>query len=163
MDVERIRREEFTGGTYRGIECELADGMIALGGGKGTYLVGRQMIDAGKPVLPLDLEVGAYSEDGEGALLLHREMLSRPSEFLPAGHTQTANKIEAMSLRIGGHDAADVVQRVVEVLSLEFDGSLSGRSRSVKRYWSYIKIVGGKFLTAIGLLRAIEFLRHLLF
>ena len=60
LEVERIRGEEFTGGEYRKLECELADGMVALGGGKGTYAAGRQMIGIGKPVLPLDLEIGAF-------------------------------------------------------------------------------------------------------
>ena len=56
LEIERIRREEFTGGAYRRSECELADVMVALGGGKGTYSLGMDMIDLGKPVLPVDLE-----------------------------------------------------------------------------------------------------------
>ena len=162
LEMDRIKREEFTGGKYRAIQCELADGMIALGGGKGTYTVGRQMIASGKPVLPLDLDIGAFSEDGEGTLLLHRELQSDPSVFLPVTHGQVVNQIEALSLAGGNSEVGAVARRAVEVLSLELASSGSGRIRGIKRLAGHVRNTGGKFLTAINVLRAIDFLKQLL-
>ena len=164
LEVERIRREEFTGGKYRRIECELADAMIALGGGKGTYSVGGEMIELGKPVLPLDLEIGAFSKDGEGALLLHKELQVDPNLFFPTTHSDVVNQIEALSLQRGSHEAADVAQRAVEALSRELDsGAAAGKSRGIKRLADYTGSAVGKFLTVTGILRGIGFLRNLLF
>ena len=162
LELERIRREEFTGGEYRKLECELADGMIALGGGKGTYTVGRQMIEIGKPVLPLDLEIGAFYEDGEGARLLHKEMQSDPSQFLPSTHDQAVDQIEVLSLEGGTHGAIEVARRAAEILSVELNSAASGKGRGVRRVASGIRKAAGTFLTAIGVLRALDFLKHLL-
>ncbi len=162
LEVERIKREEFTGGKYRAIQCELADGMIALGGGKGTYAVGRKMIASGKPVLPLDLDIGAFSEDGEGALLLHRELQSDPGVFLPVTHGQVVNQIEALSLAGCNSEVRTVAQRAVEVLSLELASSGSGKIHGIRRLAGYVKNALVRFLTAINVLRAIDFLKQLL-
>ena len=61
--VERshIRREVYTGGEYRTVMTDLADAMVAVGGGKGTYSAGKAMTKLGKPVLPLDLDIGAIT------------------------------------------------------------------------------------------------------
>ena len=163
LEVERIRREEFTGGEYRRLECELADGMIALGGGKGAYAAGRQMIGIGKPVLPLDLEIGALFEDGEGARLLHKELQSDPSEFLPNTHDQAVDQIEVLSLEGGAHGATDVARRAAEILGLELNSDTSGAVGGPRRTAARIGTAARRFLTAIGVLRALDFLKHLLF
>ena len=64
-----IRREVFTGGEYRKAMIENADAMLAIGGGKGTYSAGTDMMDQGKPVLPLDLRLGSATDDGDGAVV----------------------------------------------------------------------------------------------
>ena len=48
--IERcpIRREVFTGGEYRKVMVEKADAMLAIGGGKGTYSAGTEMISQGQ-------------------------------------------------------------------------------------------------------------------
>ena len=163
LEVERIPREEFTGGEYRKLECELSDGMIALGGGKGTYAAGRKMIEIGKPVLPLDLEIGALFDDGEGARLLHKELQSDPSEFLPNTHDQAVDQIELLSLEGGTHGAAAVARRAAEILRLELNSDASGKGRSIRRLASRMWKAASRVLTAIGVFRALDFLKHLLF
>ena len=74
-----IRREVFTGGESRKVMVERADAMIAIGGGKGTYSAGTEMIAQGKPVLPFDLQLGSTVDDGDGAVALHREMVPAPT------------------------------------------------------------------------------------
>ncbi len=163
LEVERIRREEFTGGEYRRLECELADGMIALGGGKGTYAAGRQMIGIGKPVLPLDLEIGALFEDGEGSRLLHKELQSDPSEFLPNTYDQVVDQIEVLSLEGGTHGATEVARRAAETLGLELNSDTAGTVGALRRATTRIGTAARRFLTAIGVLRALDFLKQLLF
>ena len=161
LEVERIRRERFTGGEYRRTECELADALIALGGGKGTYSVGEEMMELGKPVLPLDLKIGALSEDGEGALQLHRELQSNPRDFFPATHGRVINQVESLSLQGGNHRAASVAQRAVEILSRELHREPVSKSRGIRRLFGNAERAVNKFLTAIGVLRAIDFVKQL--
>ena len=156
VDISRIRHQEYAGSSYRPIEHELSDGMIALGGGKGTYIAGKEMTKVGKPVLPMDLDIGGFSEDGEGALALHKEMLSNPSEFFPNTHTKVAHRIETLSLMGADHRLTEVALRVTEVMGTELSG-LGYRFRKLLGH------VGGgvsKFLAAIGLIRAIVFLKQ---
>ena len=161
LEVERIRRERFTGGEYRRTECELADGLIALGGGKGTYSVGEEMMELGKPVLPLDLKIGALSEDGEGALQLHKELQSNPSDFFPATHGCVINQVESLSLQDGNHQAASVAQIAVEILSRELNRGSARESRGIRRLFGKAERAVNRFLTAIGVLRAIDFVKQL--
>ena len=158
LEVERIKREVYAGGKYRGIECELADALVSLGGGKGTYSVGREMLEIGKPVLPLDLEIGAFSEDGEGSLLLHREMQADPSLFFPATHWRVVDQIEAVSLQGGSIDGA--ARRAVEILNREMNSASHGGRSGFKRYFSLLETAVMKLLTIVGVLRAWDFIRQ---
>ena len=161
LEVERIGRERFTGGEYRRVECELADALIAMGGGKGTYSVGLEMQELGKPVLPLDLEIGAFSEDGEGALYLHRELQDDASLFFPATHDLVVDQIETLSLRSGQIDG--VARRAAEMLSRELNSAVpaSERISRVKRWLTLLETAVGKLLTAVGVMRTIDFIRQL--
>ena len=161
LEVERIRREQFTGGEYRRVECKLADALVAMGGGKGTYSVGQEMLELGKPVLPLDLEIGAFSEDGEGALLLHRELQDDPSLFFPATHDQVVDRIETLSLQGSPIDGA--ARRAAEMLNRELDTTVPAPQRisRVKRWLIWIETAASKLLAAVGVMRAIDFIKQL--
>ena len=158
LEIERIPREEYVGGTYRKWECDLADALLALGGGKGTYIVGREMAEMDKPVLPLDLDIGAYSEDGEGALLLHRELQADASQFFPATHNRVVDHIEAVSFQ--GNTVDTVARRAVELLNREMSASPRLDTSSVKRGLRFLEAAVAKFLTVIGVLRAWDFLKN---
>ena len=119
VELRHIRREVFTGGEYRRVMTETADAMLAIGGGKGTYSAGVEMIAQGKPVLPLDLRLGSSADDGEGAVALHREMLQNSGRFIPDTHTDTINRVGLISLDRGINDPATVAQAVVEMLIRE--------------------------------------------
>ena len=114
-----IRREVFTGGEYRKVMIERADAMIAIGGGKGTYSAGTEMIAQGKPVLPLDLQLGSIVQDGDGAVALYREMVSAPVRFFPNTYHDSRNRLGLLSLSRGINDARTVARVSVEVLAKE--------------------------------------------
>ena len=116
-----IRREVFTGGEYRKAMIERADAMIAIGGGKGTYSAGTEMIAQGKPVLPLDLQLGSIVQDGDGAVTLHREMVSSPDRFFPNTYQDSRNRLGLLSLDRGINGAETVARVSVELLSKELN------------------------------------------
>ena len=166
LEVERIRREEYTGGRYRELQVELADAMVAVGGGKGTYICGTDMLAAGKPVLPIDLNVGALSGDGDGALLLHRELMDDPARFFPGNHETVMDRLDTLTLEREIHHVSAVAQRAAEFLASELPveaqtpAEPAPRSR-IRRFFSYVHNAVSNFVTWVGLARAIEFLRGL--
>ena len=116
-----IRREVFTGGKYRRVMIEQSDAMLAIGGGKGTYTAGTKMTALGKPVLPLDLQLGSTADDGEGSVALHREMVTEPDRFFPSIYCDVKNRVGLLSLNQGINDAGDVAQVSVEMLAEELE------------------------------------------
>ena len=166
VEVERIRREEYTGGRYRQLQVELADAMVAVGGGKGTYVCGTDMLAAGKPVLPIDLHVGAFSGDGDGALLLHRELMDDPARFFPGNHESVMDRLDTLTLEREIHQVSAVAQRAAEFLASELlveaqtPAEPAHRSR-IRKFLSYVHNAVSNFVTWVGLARAIEFLRGL--
>jgi hypothetical protein len=123
VELCHIRREVFTGGEYRKAMVEGSDAMLAIGGGKGTYAVGTEMSALGKPVLPLDLQLGSTADDGDGAVALHREMASEPRRFFPSTHHDVMNRVGLLSLDRGINDAATVARVSAEMLSRELEAS----------------------------------------
>ena len=134
VEVCTIRREVFTGGEYRKMMSEKADAMLAIGGGKGTYSAGADMISQGKPVLPLDLRLGSATDDGDGAVALHREMVSAPSRFFPNTHHDVTNRVGLFSLDRGINDPEVVARVAVEIVARELDAvPLPDQSMNVRR------------------------------
>ena len=164
VEVERIRREEYTGGRYRELQVELADAMVAVGGGKGTYICGTDMLAAGKSVLPIDINIGAFSEDGDGALLLHRELMDNPARFFPSIHEPVTDRLDTLTLEREIHQVSAVAQRAAEFLASELPLEKSAPAEpaprsGIRRIFSHVHNAVGKFVTWVGLFRAIEFLR----
>ena len=129
-----IRREVFTGGEYRKVMIEKADAMIAIGGGKGTYSAAMEMVAQGKPVLPFDLQLGSAADDGDGAVALHREMLSNPDHFLTNTHQDVKNRFGLISLEREINEPEAVARVAAEILARELDAiPLSDQSTSIRR------------------------------
>ena len=119
VELFPIRREVFTGGEYRKVMIEQADAFVAVGGGKGTYSAGTDMMAQGKAVLPLDLQLGSIVQDGDGAVALHRGMISDPERFFPNTHQEMRNRIGLLSLDRGISDAGTVARVSAEMLARE--------------------------------------------
>ena len=119
VEREHIRRQVFTGGAYRETMIKMADAMLAIGGGRGTYSAGEKMAELARPVLPLDLQLGSIADDGDGAVALHRELLSGPDRFLPHTHSDVLNRIGMVSLDRGINDAGAAAMAAAEILERE--------------------------------------------
>ena len=117
VELFPIRRHLFTGGEYRKVMIEQADAMVAIGGGKGTYSAGIDVMAQGKAVLPLDLQLSSIVQDGDGAVALHREMSSAPARFFPNTHQEMRNRIGLLSLDRGINDAGTVARVSAEMLA----------------------------------------------
>ena len=144
LELHYIQRERFTGGDYRRAQVELADAMLAMGGGKGTYTAGRNLADIGKPVLPLDLRLGSISDDGEGSVALHREMLLNPQHFFPSTHRDVINRAGLISLNRGVNDVEAASRVAVEFMELEFDTAPQTTwwakfTRRLANVWQFVK------------------------
>ncbi len=144
VELHHIQRERFTGGEYRKAQVEWADAMLGIGGGKGTYSVGKEMTELGKPVLPLDLGLGSLNDDGEGAVALHREMMSDPNRFFPDTYRDVINRTGLLGLNRGINDAEGVAQVAVELIERELDSvpQTTWRARATKRLiraWQFAK------------------------
>ena len=159
LEIERIRREEYTGGRYRQLQLELSDAMVAVGGGKGTYISGTDMLEGGKPVLPLDLKIGSSSEDGEGALLLFREFMGDPGRFFPESEHEVIDKIETLSLDREIHQPTVVVQRAAELLSSELERNESTQRTVIPKFLGLLGKTVQKFVAWVNLIRVVDFLK----
>ena len=162
--VERfhIRREVYTGGEYRTAMTELADAMVAVGGGKGTYAAGTAMTELGKPVLPLDLDVGAIAEDGEGAAALHRQMLSDTGRFFPNIHSEVKNRVGLLSLDRGQVEPETVAVAAAEMLSMELRAKQSETPQPIgaKGGLRRVKQILQELPLAVAVIKIFEFLRN---
>ena len=163
--IERcpIRREMFTGGEYRRLMVAGADAMVAIGGGKGTYSAGTELIGQDKPVLALDLQLGSAVDDGDGAVALHREMVSAPSRFFPNTHRDIGNRVGLLSLDRGINDSETVARVSAEILAKEFDAiALPEPSTStwkrVPTAWQAVKALP----TIASAIKIVEWVRGLL-
>ena len=164
LEITHIKRELYTGGAYRDAMTDLADAMVALGGGRGTYSAGTAMTDLDKPVLPLDLDIGAIAEDGQGAVALHREMMSDTERFLPNTHAQVKNRMGLFSLNRGVVEPETAALAVAEIISDEFEAGQpepwqpARTANPLRRFGLVLK----ELPLAAAAIRIFEFLRNLL-
>ena len=140
-----IERELYTGGKYRKVMVDNADAMLAIGGGKGTYSAGDEMIERGKPVLPLDLQLGSTADDGAGAVAnLHGDLAAEPCSFFPNTGQDVANRIDLLSLERGLNDVVDVARTAAEMLARELASAPraerpGGDKGRLRRAWESFK------------------------
>lgn len=158
---EYVPNALFTGGEYRKRQIELSDGMVAMGGGKGTYSTAEEMIEQGKPVLPMDLRLGAIGEDGDGAVQLHQEMASDPDLFFAYSHKRAIDRLSLIKLRRGVNDVDGAARVVAEMFESEFDAYPRGGLRERATQGFRTLAVAAPLFSAMSLvLKAFEFLHR---
>lgn len=118
--VDVIPDEVVTGGNVGDAQASHASGMLALGGGKGISDRAYKMMKMGLPVYPMDLKIGANSEDGEGALDLYRKFMSAPLSYLSYTGAEAVSKTPALSLEEPVLPVPEIAAHVVAILEGEF-------------------------------------------
>ena len=122
LDVKHIEEDLYSGGEYRGWQAELCDGMIAIGGGSGTYQIADKMLTLEKPVMPMDIQIGARHRDGEGSIQLLEEMKSDQKAFLPKTHQVVNSNLYCLSLEQPCWPVRRIAYTIAQVLCLEMEG-----------------------------------------
>lgn len=117
-----IAEDRYTGGNFRAKLMDVSDAMIAVGGGKGVYDNAALMLEAGKPVMPMDIRIGSSRDDGDGALQLLPEMKNDPKRFLRYGHEAVSEKMLALSLERPYKTTRLVANDIARMLNLELAG-----------------------------------------
>lgn len=123
LEIRHIPESHHTGGEQRNCLVDMSDGMVAIGGGKGTYITGDMMLAAGKPVIPMDIRIGARRDDGEGALKLLSKMKSAPKPFLPIRHEIVKTRLFALSLEDPCAPVERIANEVADILKSELEGA----------------------------------------
>ena len=166
LEFHYISEDLYSGGNYRNCLVDMSDGMIAVGGGGGTYITGDMMLAAGKPVMPMDIRIGASREDGEGALKLLSEMKSDPKQFLPLRHAIVKTRLSTLSLegacppvRRIANEAADILKAELEAAPDDAEGSESGNGGVKDRIGALMGKIKDGVLAGAGAIKIWEFFK----
>ena len=130
IQVHHKEERLYSGGGYREQQANLSDALIAVGGGKGTYIIGDLMLSDGKPVIPMDIAIGSRNSDGGGALDLLSEMKTNQRIFLPHGHEAVNSQIYALSLERPIGNIRRIATAVAQILAVELESDDSDNDKT---------------------------------
>lgn len=123
--------ELVTGGNIGDEQAEIADAMIAIGGGKGVSDRARKLRKQSAPVLPMDIKVGSINGDGEGAVGLHRQLMRDPPSLMPYTAQETQTAMNAFSLQEPIHEVSKISAGVVDLIANELKAKEASRKADV--------------------------------
>ena len=144
IDVRHIEENLYYGGSYRELQSDLADALIVVGGGKGAYVIGDQMLQAGKPVMPMDILIGSRHGDGDGALQLLSEMKTAPEVFLPRNHEVVNRNLYALSLEQPIWSAQRIAYTTAAILADELNACDDGNGKPRRGIWELLNKLARK-------------------
>ena len=102
-------------------QAVFGDALVILGGGTGVEHSADMYLSRRKPVIPLDLALGASRDDGTGgAMRLAKEARTEPTRFFrfePADASKEGAALAALATRNGAAVASDVAGRAVDLLA----------------------------------------------
>ncbi|MFW1327833.1 hypothetical protein ACEV9E_03850 [Vibrio parahaemolyticus] len=110
-----LEEEVLTGGNVGDEQIEHATAMVALGGGKGVLDRAHKMVKRSLPVLPLDMQLGANSEDGTGALGVLQRFQTSPLAYMPNSGNKVVNVLPALSLQEPVLPLQEISKRIVKI------------------------------------------------
>jgi hypothetical protein len=106
------------GAVIRSRLAQLGDILIAISGGQGVEQLAIEYSSKGKPVVPLDINVGSSSRDGSGgAPRLFDRARAKPSDFFSvSGTASSADLLDRTLTRNGETPILRVVEAVLTLL-----------------------------------------------
>ncbi len=120
LQVESIMPGSRAAAFLRQRQATFGDALVILGGGTGVEHLADLYLERHKPVLPLDLPLGASRDDGTGgALRLSKEARSRPTRFFrfdPAFANEESAALAGIATRDGTASPTDISVGIVELL-----------------------------------------------
>lgn len=111
-----------SGALRRQHQAQRGDILIILSGGEGSEHLAELYMASGKPVIPLDLQIGCSCHDGSGgAPRLAMEMLTQPHRFVRISDVNASGSLVTnLTTRKGKKPVKEVVQAIVKLIrSLE--------------------------------------------
>jgi hypothetical protein len=96
----------------------LGDILIGVSGGQGVEQLAIEYSSKGKPVIPLDIQIGASERDGSGgAARLFDRALAQPQDFFRVADAESPSELlERTRTRNGETPVGDVVAAIVDLL-----------------------------------------------
>lgn len=118
LEIEYVESGWVSGAVRRIKTSRRGDILIAIGGGEGVEHLAQQYVLEGKPVLALDLELGASCRDGNGgAPALAKRLISRPGDFLRTSDSSSLGRLlTKLSTKNGSTQKEDVVSAIVDII-----------------------------------------------
>jgi hypothetical protein len=120
LQVESIMPGSRAAAFLRQRQAAFGDALVVLGGGTGVEHSAGLYLQRHKPVVPLDLPLGASRDDGTGgALRLSKEARSEPTRFFrfdPAFANTESAALAGIATRNGNSPAADISSRLADLL-----------------------------------------------
>ena len=120
LRVESIMPGSRAAAFLRQRQATFGDALVILGGGTGVEHSASLYLQRHKPVVPLDLPLGASRDDGTGgAMRLSKEARSDPGRFFrfdPAFANTESAALAGVATRNGTAPAADISGRLAELL-----------------------------------------------
>lgn len=107
------------GAVIRSRLAQLGDILIAISGGQGVEQLAIEYSSKGKPVIPLDINVGSSSRDGSGgASRLFDRARAKPTDFFSvAGTASAADLLDRTQTRNGQTPITTVVVAIMNLLN----------------------------------------------
>ena len=107
-----------SGAIRRSLLASHADILVTLGGGEGVEHYGTLFLARSKPVIPLDLEIGSSSNDGNGgSLRVLQRVRAEPGLFFPHTAAESVNALlQTLATRQGHTATLEVAEGVVRLL-----------------------------------------------
>jgi hypothetical protein len=122
INVEYIQPGAHSGAMMRDRQAQLGDILLLLGGGTGVEHSARLYMDRRRPVVPLDLPLGASREDGTGgSMRLSLEARNDIDKFFSLQHgfaTTAGGRFATLSTRGGSADVNLVATRVIGLFKM---------------------------------------------
>jgi hypothetical protein len=120
LHIESIMPGSRAAAFLRQRQAVFGDALVILGGGTGVEHSANLYLQRRKPVVPLDLPLGASRDDGTGgAVRLAKEARSEPTRFIrfdpPFANTESA-ALADIATRAGAVASADIAQRLADLL-----------------------------------------------
>jgi TIR- and PNP-associating SLOG family len=98
--------------------AQLGDIMIGVSGGQGVEHLAVEYSSKGKPVIPLDMHIGASLRDGSGgASRLFDRALAQPNDFFKVSDSESPSELlERTRTREGERPVGEVVAAIMDLL-----------------------------------------------
>ncbi|HKO97084.1 MAG TPA: hypothetical protein VJU86_08835 [Pyrinomonadaceae bacterium] len=107
------------GAVRRARLAELGDILIGVSGGQGVEQLAIEYSSKGKPVIPLDVQIGASLRDGSGgAARLFDRALAQPNDFFRVAESESpSDLLERTRTRNGERPIGEVVAAIIDLLN----------------------------------------------